>query len=65
MEYNEENVDRYIEVFESVKYLISVSLLIRFRELFDKEEILVKLESVLMDNLGMLPEVQELYNRER
>lgn len=65
VEYNEENVDRYIEVFESVKYLISVSLLIRFRELFDKEEILVKLESVLMDNLGMLPEVQELYNRER
>lgn len=52
-------------MFESVKYLISVSLLIRFRELFDKEEILVKLESVLMDNLGMLPEVQELYNRER
>lgn len=62
MDYNEENVDRYIEEFESVRYLISISLLIRFRELFDKEDILVNLESVLMDNIGMLPEVQALYN---
>lgn len=64
MEYIEENVIRYIEIFESVRYIISVSLLIRFREIFYNREILIKLESVVMDNLGTLPEVQALFDEQ-
>ena len=62
IEYKEEIVDRYIEIFESVQYLICMSLMIRFREILDEKENLVKLESILMDNLGTLPEIQILYN---
>ena len=64
VEYIEENVIRYIEIFESVRYIISVSLLIRFREIFYDKEILVKLESIVMDNLGTLPEVQALFDEQ-
>ena len=49
-------------LFESVRYIISVSLLIRFREIFYNREVLIKLESVVMDNLGTLPEVQALFD---
>lgn len=62
MEYIEENVIRYIEIFESVRYTISFSLFIRFREIFYNREVLIKLESVVMDNLGTLPEVQALFD---
>ena len=65
LDYNEENVDRYIGIFESMQYLICMSLMIRFREIFDKKENLVKLESVVMDNLGTLPEIQILYSTEK
>lgn len=64
IEYIEENAIRYIEIFESVRYIISVSLLIRFREIFYNREILIKLESVVMDNLGTLPEVQALFDEQ-
>lgn len=65
VDYKEEMVDRYIEIFGSMRYLISMSLLIRFREIFDEKENLVKLESILMDNLGTLPEIQILYSTEK
>lgn len=63
IEYIEENVIRYVEIFESIKYIISISLLIRFREIFCNREVLIKLESVVMDNLGTLPEVQALFDK--
>ena len=64
IEYIEENAIRYIEIFESVRYIISVSLLIRFREILNNREILIKLESVVMDNLGTLPEVQAFFDEQ-
>ena len=48
-----------------MQYLICMSLMIRFRDIFDKKENLVKLESVVMDNLGTLPEIQILYSTEK
>ena len=65
IEYNEKIVDRYIAIFESVQYLICMSLMIRFREIFDEKENLVSLESAIMDNLGTLPEIQILYSVEK
>lgn len=62
IEYIKDNVIKYIELFESVRYIISISLLIRFREIFYDREVLIKLESVVMDNLGTLPEVQALFD---
>lgn len=64
LEYNEKMVDMYIDYFSSISYLISMALLIRFRETLDDREKLSILETVIMDNLGMLPEVQALYSIE-
>lgn len=62
--YNEEAFNRYINCFESIKYVICMSLFIRFREKLNNSETLNELESVIMDNIGMLTEVQLLYNKE-
>lgn len=65
LEYKEEIVDRYIEMFQSMQYLICMSLVIRFRDIFNEKENLVRLESIIMDNLGTLPEIQILYSTEK
>ena len=64
LEYSETMLDKYVEVFESVKYLICMSLIIRFWDIINTKELLIKLESVLMDNLGSISEIQLLYSKE-
>ena len=63
LQYNENAFERYIDCFSSIQYVISMALFIRFRELLNVPEVLTTLESAIMDNIGMLPEVQLLYNR--
>lgn len=62
--YSEKAFEQYTNYFESVKYVICMAIFIRFREIFNDPENLRELESVVMDNIGMLPEVQLLYSKE-
>ena len=64
MNYDGKMVQRYLDVFENVKYLLSMSLLIRYRDILNEGTNLSMLESIIMDNLGILSEVQLLYSAE-
>lgn len=61
--FDESAVKRYIEYFESIKYLICMALFIRFRHILNEPETIVALEPIISDNLGTLPEVQQLFSR--
>lgn len=61
--YSEKAFNQYISYFKSIKYVICMALFIRFRDILNKPDTLRLLESVLIDNIGMLPEVQLLYNK--
>ena len=65
MDYDEKILNIYAEYFSNIKYLVSMALLIRFREILNDKENLSFLESIIMDNLGMLPETQLLYGAEK
>lgn len=65
MDYDEKILNTYAEYFSNIKYLVSMALLIRFREILNDKENLSFLESIIMDNLGMLPETQLLYGAEK
>lgn len=65
IEYNEDMVNMYISYFSTARYIVSMALLIRFREVLEDSEKLNLLEEIIMDNLGMLPEVQMIYGKER
>lgn len=62
--YSEKMFDQYASYFESIKYVISMALFIRFREIFNIPDNLRGLEAIIMDNLGMISEVQLLYSIE-
>lgn len=64
MNFSEEAVEKYADYFFSVQYIISWSLLIRFRDVLNEPPILIALESVLMENLGTQPEIQALYGKD-
>ena len=64
MEFSEDAVEKYANYFFSVQYIISWSLMIRFRDALDDPQHLVALESVLMENLGTQPEIQALYRKD-
>ncbi len=65
MNYDEKLMDMYTDYFSSIKYLVSMALFIRFREILNDKRNLTLLESIIMDNLGMLSEVQLLYGTEK
>ena len=65
MNYDEKLMDMYTDYFSSIKYLVSMALFIRFREVLNDEGNLTLLEPIIMDNLGMLSEVQLLYRTEK
>ena len=60
--FSEKAFEQYIKYFESVRYVICMALFIRFREIFNNPNNLKGLESVVIDNIGMLPEIQILFN---
>lgn len=64
IEYNENMNKKFFECFYSIKYVVSMALLIRFRGILDDREILKQLETVIMDNVGELPEVQYIYSKD-
>lgn len=59
--YSEDAVECYVNYFESVQYIVSMALLIRYRDQLNDQNTLRELEQVLTDNLGTLPEVQALF----
>ena len=63
-EYDKTQLNFYLDIFNSVKYCVSFALFIRFRELFDDKHILSRLESIVMDSLGTIPEIQYIYGKE-
>lgn len=58
--FDENAVDEYMGYFESIQYLICMALFIRFRHIFSNPEVVTALESIISDNLGTLPEIQQL-----
>lgn len=58
--FDESAVEQYIEYFTSIQYLICMALFIRFRHIFNKPGTIAALESIISDNLGTLPEIQQL-----
>lgn len=62
--YNEKAFDCYIKCFTSAQYVICMALFIRFREVLNNQETLRQLELVLIDNLGTLTEVQQIFSIE-
>lgn len=63
-EYDEIMIDKYLEYFSSIKYVVLMAMLIRFWELFEDEKYLKQIESVVVDNLGDVSEVHIIYGKE-
>lgn len=61
IEYNEIIQNKYLEYFSSIKYIVSMALLIRFREVLDNRNNLKDLEAIILDYIGDIYEVQCLY----
>ncbi len=55
--------ERFVACFESVKYVLSIALFIRYRSILEDKDTLLKLEPILTEYLGMLTEVQAIYSR--
>lgn len=64
LEYDANMVDKYLEFFLNIQYLVCMGLFIRYKEIFDEIEVLKQLEPMLMDYLGELSEVQFMYSKE-
>ena len=64
IEFHQDSFDRYIEYFNSIQYVISMSFFIRFRDILNDSNTMNQLESILQDNLGTVPEIQLLFNQE-
>ena len=62
--FDESAVERYMEYFSSIQYLVCMALFIRFRHIFNEPETIAALESIVSDNLGTLPEIQQLLSSE-
>lgn len=62
-EFNQEMLSQYISRFQSISYILSVVLVIRFKEYILEAGILPTLEGPIMNNVDMLPEIQLLYNK--
>lgn len=60
--FSQELLMQYITRFQSIAYLLSVALVIRFKEYILSEDMLVVLEDAIMHNIEMLPEIQLLYS---
>lgn len=63
--YDEKLLEQYLGYFSSIQYIISMALFIRFRDQLGVKDNLSKLEQTIMDNIGMIPEIQALYGLER
>lgn len=62
-EFSQDMLRKYTSGFQSISYLLSIALVIRFKELIIREDLLPTLENAIMHNIGMLPEIQLLYGR--
>ena len=62
-EFNQDMLSQYISRFQSISYLLSIALVIRFKEQIVSKGLLPTLENAIMHNIAMLPEIQLLYGR--
>lgn len=62
-EFSQDMQDQYISRFQSISYLLSIALVIRFKEFIVSENLLPTLENAIMNNIETLPEIQLLYGR--
>lgn len=62
-EFNQDMLSQYISRFQSISYLLSIALVIRFKEQIVSKGLLPTLENAIMHNIEMLPEIQLLYGR--
>lgn len=62
-EFSQDMLDQYISRFQSISYLLSIALVIRFKEFIVSENLLSTLENAIMHNIETLPEIQLLYGR--
>lgn len=64
LEYDERALDYYMQCFSSIQYLICMALFIRFRYILENSTIIRRLEPIIADTLGSLPEVQLVFSHE-
>lgn len=62
-EFNEKMLSQYISHFNSISYLISVMMFIRFKDYILSKSMLTTLEDSIMHNIGMLPQILSLYSK--
>lgn len=62
-EFNQDMLSKYVSYFQSIVYLISVALVIRFKEFIMENNMLTTLEQPIMHNINMLPEIYLLYSK--
>lgn len=61
--FNEKILNKYIEYYKIIEYIVSVAMFIRFYEVLKNDrDVCLRLETILTDNLGHLREVQDLYS---
>lgn len=58
-------LEKYLEYFSRIEYIVAIAVFIRFRELLDiDQKFFLDLEPIILQHLGTLPEVQRLYSSE-
>lgn len=62
--FSQDMLSKYINSFQSISYLLSVALVIRFKEFIIEHNMLTTLEQPIMHNIDMLPEIQLLYSKD-
>ena len=61
LRYEESLLEMYLQIFESVAYLITITLFVRYNEKIKQEELHGKLESAIIERIGILPQIQQFY----
>lgn len=64
IQFDLKSLNCYLDYFLSVQYIIFMALFIRYRDILEKKENLVKLEPIIAEQLGTLPEVQLIFNED-
>lgn len=62
-EFSQDMLSQYISRFQSISYVLSIALVIRFKEQIGSKGLLPTLEDAITHNIGSLPEIQLLYSK--
>ena len=64
LQFNQSLLQKYLEYHSTIRFVIAFAMFIRFYDSLGDKEMLARLENVIMENLGTLPEVQMLFRED-